>query len=128
MAGGCPKKRPKNISGLQQGWQASAAGDSSKIKLRRVQDDDNELETRGQTEVPGLKVDFRQEYDGGTTEESDADMVGEIEQLDDTEFGWRLAEMAAKEDDKGLDWLPEWLHQHRKQTMRHRHESLPFSG
>ncbi|KIK15170.1 hypothetical protein PISMIDRAFT_31034 [Pisolithus microcarpus 441] len=70
----------------------------------------------------------RQEYNGGTTEESDVDMVGEIEQLDDAEFSWRLAEMAVKEDDEGSDWLPEWLHQHRKQTMKHRHESLPFSG
>ncbi|KAI6008029.1 hypothetical protein EDC04DRAFT_2907333 [Pisolithus marmoratus] len=103
MAGGHPRKRPKNISGLQQGQQVSAAADSSKITLRRVQNDDSEVEIQGQTKMSGLKLDFRQEYDGGTTEGSDADMAGEIEHLDDAEFSWRLAEMAAKEDDKEVE-------------------------
>ncbi|KAI6094615.1 hypothetical protein F5141DRAFT_1223548 [Pisolithus sp. B1] len=77
--------------------------------------------------MSGLKLDFGWEYDGGTTEELDVDMAGEIEHLDDAEFGWRLAEMAAKEDDEGVDWLPEWLCQCGKQTMKHKSDSMEMS-
>ena len=115
MTGGCPRKRQRNTSGLHHGQQSSAVTDSPdgfKNVSRRAkspENNDTDLEIQGQNEMSGLKLDFEHEYEGGSTDESDVDEDGELEAFSDEEFGQRLVEMAAKEDDKDLDWIPEQL-------------------
>ena len=55
-------------------------------------------------------MNFEEEYEGDcTTYGSDIDEEGELEHLDDEDFGQRLADMVQREDDVDVDWIPEQL-------------------
>ena len=68
--------------------------------------DDSEVEDLA-IQFDGLKINYQQEYEEENQGESDLDIDGEIELefLQDVEFGWRLAEMVEKEDQKDADWI-----------------------
>ena len=115
MTGGHPRKRKRNTLGLHHGQQSSAVMDSPddfknvSRRAKSLENDDTDLKIQGQNEMSGLKLDFKQEYKGGSTDELDVDEDGELEAFSDEEFGQRLVKMAAKEDDKDLDWIPKQL-------------------
>ena len=130
MAGGRPKKKQKNISGLR-GQQQKLPEPQNRSETDPVplavdlglenQDDDN---IQGELDTYGLKTNFEEEYDGDyTTDESDVDEEVELGHLNDEEFSRKLAEMVAREDDMDLDWMPEGLRrQQQKRATMHRRE------
>ena len=130
MAGGRPKKKQKNISGLR-GQQQKLPEPQNRSETDSVplavdlrlenQDDDN---IQGELDTYGLKTNFEEEYDGDyTTDESDVDEEVELGHLNDKEFSQKLAEMVAREDDMDLDWMPEGLQkQQQKCATMHRRE------
>ena len=98
MAGGRPKKRSKNLSGLR----------NQQPQIRELQEGSEDVpgiggsgqqecydeEIRGWDETYSLKMNFEEEYEGDcTTDGSDIDEEGELEHLDDEDFGQRLADM-----------------------------------
>ncbi|KAL4072284.1 hypothetical protein J3A83DRAFT_4188289 [Scleroderma citrinum] len=114
MAGGCSKKKQKNISGLdgqQQNLPEQQNRPEMDPELLAVnlelehQDDDN---IQGEPDTYGLKTNFKEEYDGDfTTDESDVNEEVELGHLNDEEFSQKLAEMVARKDVMDLDWMPE---------------------
>ncbi|KAN0079966.1 hypothetical protein V8E55_009532 [Tylopilus felleus] len=68
--------------------------------------DDSEVEDLA-IQFDGLKINYQQEYEEENQGESDLDIDGEIELefLQDVKFGWRLAKMVEKEDQKDADWI-----------------------
>ena len=114
MAGGRPKKRSKNLSGLhnQQPQSRELRDDSEDVPGigESGQQECHDEEIRGWDETYGLKMNFEEEYEGDcTTYGSDIDEEGELEHLDDEDFGQRLADMVQREDDVDVDWIPEQL-------------------
>ncbi|KAI6145546.1 hypothetical protein BKA82DRAFT_4357635 [Pisolithus tinctorius] len=104
MAGGCPKKKQKNISGLC-GQQKKLPELQNRSEMDPIllavnlelenQDDDN---IQGELDTYGLKTNFEEEYCGNyATDESGVDEEVELGHLNDEEFSRKLAEMVARE-------------------------------
>ena len=137
MAGGRPKKKARNITGLRH--QAPAApqtvSPSATSTLDSVAPGLTRESSPYQTEsgwqsdddetiavlCDGLKISFEQEYfDCSSTDESDIDEEVELDVLNDEGFGRRLVEMVEKEDGKDPDWIPERLQRKMRQRAAQR--------
>ncbi|KAI6012755.1 hypothetical protein F5J12DRAFT_781622 [Pisolithus orientalis] len=106
MAGGHPKKKSKNVSGLcNQHQQQPFNINHQPADLPNAEDVSDDSETGcWQMEVYGMKPQgYRSEFDGDKSDISEEDTG---EGLDDEEFCRRLDEMAEQEDDKDCDWIP----------------------
>ena len=109
---GRPRKKARNITGLRNQDQHATSPPISKgsIRLSGKRELDECQQNEGKTISNGLKISFEQEYDGSApTDESEVDEEIELELLEDEEFGWKLADMVEKENDRDLDWIPERL-------------------